>query len=222
LLHHPVAPAQAFSTCFLDAPLYNECAAEHLRRILVMGEDQVKDVRDYYQSVSEALLKISQEPVEQIIASLKQARAEQRRIFIFGNGGSAANASHFVVDVIKSTVRPDQPRYKIICLNDNMPTVTAYSNDVSYDVIFSEPLAALAEPGDVAIAISGSGNSPNVLRAMDTAKEMGLARIGLTGYAGGRLKDRCDVCVIVPSDSMQVIEDAHLVILHSVFLALLD
>ena len=101
-----------------------------------------------------------------------------------------------------------------------MPTVTAYSNDVSYDVIFSEPLAALAEPGDVAMAISGSGNSPNVLRAMDTAKAMGVTRIGLTGFAGGRLKDQCDVCVIVPSDSMQVIEDAHLVILHSVFLAL--
>jgi D-sedoheptulose 7-phosphate isomerase len=182
----------------------------------------VNHVQDYYQSVSEALLKIPQEPVDQIITALKQARAEQRRIFIFGNGGSAANASHFVVDVIKSTVRPDRPRYKIICLNDNMPTVTAYSNDVSYDVIFSEPLAALAEPGDVAIAISGSGNSPNVLRAMDTAKEIGLARVGLTGYAGGKLKDKCDVCVIVPSDSMQVIEDAHLVILHSIFLSLMN
>ena len=182
----------------------------------------MNNVRDYCQSVSEALLKISQEPVDQIITTLKQARAEQRRIFIFGNGGSAANASHFVVDVIKSTVRPDQPRYKIICLNDNMPTVTAYSNDVSYDVIFSEPLAALAEPGDVAIAISGSGNSPNVLRAMDTAKEMGLTRIGLTGRGGGQLKDKCDVCVIAPSDSMQVIEDAHLVVLHSIFLSLMN
>jgi D-sedoheptulose 7-phosphate isomerase len=166
------------------------------------------------------LLKIPQEPVHQIIAILKQARAEQRRIFIFGNGGSAASASHFVVDVIKSTVQSGQPRYKIICLNDNVPTVTAYSNDVSYDVIFSEPLAALAESGDVAIAISGSGNSPNVLRAMNTAKDMQLTRIGLTGFAGGKLQDQCDVCVIVPSDSMQVIEDAHLVILHSVFLAL--
>lgn len=182
----------------------------------------MNNVRDYCQSVSEALLKISQEPVDQIITTLKQARAEQRRIFIFGNGGSAANASHFVVDVIKSTVRPDQPRYKIICLNDNMPTVTAYSNDVSYDVIFSEPLAALAEPGDVAIAISGSGNSPNVLRAMDTAKEMGLTRIGLTGHGGGQLKDKCNVCVIAPSDSMQVIEDAHLVVLHSIFLSLMN
>lgn len=180
----------------------------------------MNNLRGYYQSVSDALLKIPQEPVHQIIAILKQARAEQRRIFIFGNGGSAASASHFVVDVIKSTVQSGQPRYKIICLNDNVPTVTAYSNDVSYDVIFSEPLAALAESGDVAIAISGSGNSPNVLRAMNTAKDMQLTRIGLTGFAGGQLQDQCDVCVIVPSDSMQVIEDAHLVILHSVFLAL--
>ena len=177
-------------------------------------------LRGYYQSLSDALLKVPLEPVHQIIAILKQTRAEQRRIFVFGNGGSAANASHFVVDMVKSTAHSSQPRYKIICLNDNMPTVTAYSNDVCFDVIFSEPLAALAESGDVAIAISGSGNSPNVLRAMDTAKDMQLTRIGLTGFAGGKLKDKCDVCVVVPSDSMQVIEDAHLVILHSVFLAL--
>ncbi len=180
----------------------------------------MKNVQDYYQTVSDALLKLPEGPVNEIIAALRQARAEKRRIFIFGNGGSAANASHFVVDVIKSTIRPDQPRLKIVCLNDNMSTVTAYSNDVSYDVIFSEPLAALAEPGDVAIAVSGSGNSPNVLRAMDTAKDMQLTRIGLTGYAGGKLKAKCDMCVIVPSDSMQVIEDAHLVVLHSIFLAL--
>lgn len=181
----------------------------------------MKSVTDYYRGVSEALLKLPQEPINRIIASLKQARADKRHIFIFGNGGSAANASHFVVDMIKSTVRPDQPRFKIICLNDNMPTVTAYSNDVSYEVIFSEPLTALAEPGDVAIAISGSGNSPNVLRAMDTATEMGLTRIGFTGFQGGKLKDKCDLCVVVPSDSMQVVEDAHLVILHSIFLQLM-
>jgi D-sedoheptulose 7-phosphate isomerase len=181
----------------------------------------METIGEYYRAVSAALFELPQAPVHQIIATLNQARADERRIFVFGNGGSAANASHFVVDVIKSTVRPDRPRFKIICLNDNMPTVTAYSNDVSYDVIFSEPLAALAGPGDVAIAISGSGNSPNVLRAMDTAKELGLTRIGLTGFAGGQLKAKCDVCVVVPSDSMQVIEDAHLVILHSVFLQLM-
>jgi D-sedoheptulose 7-phosphate isomerase len=181
----------------------------------------MNNVQDYFQAVSDVLSRLAQEPINDIIAALKQARAANRRIFIFGNGGSSANASHFVNDMIKSTVQPNQPRFKLLCLSDNVPTLTAYANDVSYDVIFAEPLAALAEPGDVAIAISGSGNSPNVLRAMDTAKEIGLTRIGLTGYAGGRLKDKCDVCVIVPSDSMQVIEDAHLVILHSIFLALM-
>ena len=177
-------------------------------------------ISDYFKAQQAALASIPEHGVSLLVETLRKALHDDQQVFVFGNGGSAANASHFVVDMIKSTVRSDQPRYKIICLNDNMPTVTAYSNDVSYDVIFSEPLAALAEPGDVAIAISGSGNSPNVLRAMDTAAEMGLTRIGLTGFAGGKLKSKCDVCVVVPSDSMQVIEDAHLVILHSIFLQL--
>jgi D-sedoheptulose 7-phosphate isomerase len=181
----------------------------------------MNNVQDYFQAVSDVLPRLPQEPINGIIAILKQARAANQRIFLFGNGGSSANASHFVNDMVKSTVKQDQPRFKLICLSDNVPTLTAYANDMSYDVIFAEPLAALAEPGDVAIAISGSGNSPNVLRAMDTAKEMGLTRIGLTGYEGGHLKDKCDVCVIVPSNSMQVIEDAHLIILHSIFLALM-
>jgi len=181
----------------------------------------MKTAHAYYQAVADTLLKLPQEPVEQIVAALKRARAEGRRIFTCGNGGSSANASHFVNDVIKSTVKEGQPRYKLVCLSDNVPTLTAYANDVSYDAIFAEPLASLAEPGDVLIALSGSGNSPNVLRAMDVAKKMGLTRVGLTGYAGGRLKDLCDICIVVPSDSMQVIEDAHLVILHSVFLELM-
>ena len=179
----------------------------------------MNNVRDYFELVSDMLHRLPPEPIEQMVACLRQARAANRRIFVFGNGGSSANASHFVNDMVKSTVRPDQPRFRLICLSDNVPTLTAYANDVSYDVIFAEPMAALAEPGDVALALSGSGNSPNILKAMDVAQEMGLTRIGLTGFAGGKLKDKCDVCVIVPSDSMQVIEDAHLVILHSVFLA---
>ena len=179
----------------------------------------MNNVRDYFELVSDTLHRLPPEPIERMVACLRQARAANRRIFVFGNGGSSANASHFVNDMVKSTVRPDQPRFRLICLSDNVPTLTAYANDVSYDVIFAEPMAALAEPGDVTLALSGSGNSPNVLKAMDVAKEMGLTRIGLTGFAGGKLKDKCDVCVIVPSDSMQVIEDAHLVILHSVFLA---
>lgn len=176
----------------------------------------------YFQTVAGVLPRIPGEPVEQIVATLRRAQAEGKRIFTCGNGGSSANASHFVNDMLKSTIQPGRPRLKLVCLSDNISTLTAYANDVSYDVIFAEPLASLAEGGDVVIALSGSGNSPNVLRAMDTAKEMGLTRIGLTGRDGGKLKDNCDICVIVPSDSMQVIEDAHLVILHAVFLAMCE
>ncbi len=178
------------------------------------------NVQDYYQTVADVVKKVPAETVNQIIALMNQARAENRRIFLFGNGGSAAAASHITVDLIKSTVQPDRPRLKVICLNDNLPTITAYANDVSYAVIFSEPLASLAEPGDLAIAISGSGNSPNVLKAMDVAQERGLTRVGLTGFQGGKLKNKCNICVVVPSDSMQIIEDVHLIILHSVFLQL--
>ena len=182
----------------------------------------MNNVRDYFQLVSDTLYKLPPEPIERIVACLRQARAENRRIFVFGNGGSSANASHIVNDMIKSTIQPGRPRMKLICLSDNVPTLTAYANDVGYDFVYAEPLASLAEPGDVAIALSGSGNSPNVLRAMDVAQEMGLTRVGLTGRDGGRLKVQCDICVIVPHDSMQVIEDAHLVILHAVFLALCE
>ncbi len=176
----------------------------------------------YFQTVAAVLPRIPAEPVAQIVTALRQAQATGKRIFTCGNGGSSANASHFVNDMLKSTIRPDRPRLKLICLSDNISTLTAYANDVSYDVIFAEPLASLAEPGDVIIALSGSGNSPNVLRAMETAGALGLTRIGLTGRDGGKLKELCDICVIVPHDSMQVIEDAHLVILHAVFLAMCE
>jgi D-sedoheptulose 7-phosphate isomerase len=177
-------------------------------------------VAQYFHRVSQVLDNIPQQPIQDIIDAFRRARAEKQRIFIFGNGGSSATASHMVNDIIKSTVGGDLPRYKIICLSDNVATMTAYANDVSYDVVFAEPLAALAEPGDLAIAISGSGNSPNVLNAMRVAAEIGLVRIGLTGRDGGQLKHLCEICLIIPSDSMQIIEDAHLATLHAIFLEL--
>lgn len=182
----------------------------------------MSEARPYFQRVAEVLLRTPQEPVAEIVAVLRKARMERRRIFMFGNGGSSANASHIVTDLVKSALQPDLPRFKVICLSDNTPMLTAYANDVSYDVVFSGQLEALAEPGDVAFALSGSGNSANVLRAMDTAREMRLIRIGLTGRDGGRLKEQCDICLVVPSDSMQIIEDVHLVVLHAIFLALCD
>lgn len=177
------------------------------------------NVTDYFRSVAGVLPQIPAAPVDQIIAILREAQEKRKHVFIFGNGGSSANASHIVNDFVKSALQSGRPRFRLTCLSDNTPLLTAYANDLAFDIVFAEPLKALAEPGDVAIAISGSGNSPNVLRAMETAHEMGMTTIGLTGRDGGKLAPLCDVAVIVPTDSMQIIEDAHLVILHAVFLA---
>jgi len=179
-------------------------------------------VQDYFRSVGQALAALPVEPVNRLIELLGNAQATGQRVFVFGNGGSAATASHFVTDMLKGAAFPGQPRLKISCLNDNVPMLTAYANDVGYGAVFVEPLAGLASPGDVALAISGSGNSENVLRAMAAARDLGLRRVGLTGFAGGRLKELCEIAIVVPADSMQVVEDAHLVILHAVMVSLLS
>jgi len=179
-------------------------------------------VPNYFQRVADVLPRIPAGPVEHIIDILKDAQAHRRQIFLFANGGSSANASHLVNDFVKNVRVPGRPRMRVFCLNDNTPLLTALANDLSYDAVFADPLAAVAEPGDVALALSGSGNSPNVLRAMEVARAMGLVCIGLTGRDGGLLAPLCDVAVIVPTDSMQIIEDAHLVILHAIYLGLCE
>ena len=156
--------------------------------------------------------------VERIVPILLRARTDDRTIFFFGNGGSASTASHFVTDIAKvaggTEGRGRGRRFRCISLNDNIPGMTAWANDVGYAEIFSGQLKALAEKGDVVVAISGSGNSPNVLEAVTTAKAMGLTTIGLTGIGGGKLKDMVDVPLVVPSNSMQHTEDTHLIVLH--------
>jgi len=154
------------------------------------------------------------EGVARIVPILLKARAGAHTIYFFGNGGSASTASHFVVDIGKATIRGDGKRFRCVALVDNVETLTAWANDAEYSRVFSEQLATLAHPGDVAFGISGSGNSPNVLVAMATAKRMGLPTIGLTGMGGGKLVAAVDVPVIVPSNSMQHVEDVHLLICH--------
>jgi D-sedoheptulose 7-phosphate isomerase len=185
----------------------------------------VEYIQNYLDEVAQIVRNLPQAEIARVINILNRARAEGRRIFVFGNGGSAAMASHFACDLGKGTVWEGKPRFKIISLNDNVPLLTAYANDFGYETVFAEPLASLAEPGDVAIAISSSGNSPNVLRAMDVARERGLTTIGITGFDGGKLKEKVDVCVIVPTDSqhpdaMQHAEDGQWVILHTVFVTI--
>ena len=158
------------------------------------------------------------EAMQRIVPILLRARSEDRTIFFFGNGGSASLASHFVTDIAKvaggTEGRGKGHRFRCLALNDNLPGLTAWANDTDYSKVFAGPLRSLAEKGDVVVAISGSGNSPNVLEGVRAAREMGLATIGLTGIGGGKLKDLVDVSVIVPSNSMQHTEDLHLVVCH--------
>ena len=152
--------------------------------------------------------------VARVIPVFLAARDEGRTIFFFGNGGSASTASHFVCDIGKATIRGGGARFRCVALNDSVESVTAWANDTEYARVFSEQLIGLGHPGDVAVGISGSGNSPNVLRALEVARARGLHTVALTGMGGGKLAPLADIALVVPSNNMQHIEDAHLLICH--------
>jgi len=175
-------------------------------------------IEDYFGEIQRVWRKMDKEPVEEMIGAFLKAYEEGKRIFFFGNGGSAATASHFCEDLGKGTLSGPKAerRIKAISLTDNTPYITAWANDEGYEVIFEQQLANLAEPGDIAVAISGSGNSPNVLRATDYANRNGLFTIGMTGYDGGKLGKMVQVHVHVPSLDMGLVEGVHLLLVHYV------
>jgi len=179
-----------------------------------MKEDAVLYGNQYIQLLIKELNSISTERITEIGTALRNAQQNKKRVFVFGNGGSAATASHMACDLGKNTRQPEQPRLKVISLVDNLARLTAYANDEGYENVFSEPLLSQAEAGDIAIAISGSGNSPNVLKGIQTARQMGLKTIGLSGFEGGKLKKMVDISLVVASDNMERIEDIHLIINH--------
>jgi D-sedoheptulose 7-phosphate isomerase len=185
-----------------------------------MMPDDLATIDEYLAQLGRVIEALPRQPLLDILQQLRQARHEKRQIFVFGNGGSAATASHMVCDLVKNTVKPNLARLKVIGLVDNVPTISAYANDEGYEHVFSQPLDSLGEAGDVAVAISASGESPNVLQAVETARRKGLVTIGLTGMAGGKLKDLVDVCLVVPSDSMEQVEDLHMIIDHLLTIAL--
>ena len=137
-------------------------------------------------------------------------------IFTMGNGGSSSTASHLAGDLAKGTITPGRPRFRVISLADNVPLITAWSNDVAYEDIFIEQLINLIERGDIVIAISGSGNSENILRAVKLARQIGGITIGLSGFDGGELSTIVDVPVVAPCYCMEQIEDVHLTVCHLV------
>jgi D-sedoheptulose 7-phosphate isomerase len=178
---------------------------------------RVPDCRSYFTRLSETIERLPFVDIDGIAEVLMDAYEHGRMIFLFGNGGSAALASHLACDLGKGTVNGSGKRFRVLSLTDNVPMMTAWANDVHYEDIFAQQLENYVKPGDVAFAISASGNSPNVLKALQTARRAGAMTIGLGGFKGGRMRELCDRCLVVPSDNMQMIEDLHLCISHALF-----
>ena len=151
---------------------------------------------------------------------LMDCHARGGHVFIAGNGGSAATASHFACDLAKGTRTEGIPGFRVIPLTDNVPLMTAWGNDTSYDRIFAEQLANLACPSDVVVAISASGSSPNILLLAERARELGAITIALTGKTGGKLHSLADLSIRVPITSIEQVEDAHMMVAHSLCVAL--
>ena len=160
--------------------------------------------------------------VEQVIEVFREALDAGRRVFVCGNGGSASTASHFACDIVKGASFQREKRFKIMALTDQLPTLTAYANDVGYDCVFVEQLKNFAEPGDIVMAISGSGNSPNVLNAIEYANSIQCKTIGLSGRDGGKLAGISQLSVQVPVPHMGRIEDAHMIVCHMIGYSLME
>lgn len=183
------------------------------------NEPPITCTHDYLRQLDHVLRNVPHESADAIADVLLRAYEEDRRIFLFGNGGSAALASHFACDLAKGTVPGirNGKRFCAMALTDNIAILTAWANDFSYDDIFAEPLKNFLEPEDVVFAISASGNSRNVIKALETARKGGAFCVGLTGFNGGLMKSLCDLCLVVPSDNMQLIEDVHLSVAHALY-----
>jgi D-sedoheptulose 7-phosphate isomerase len=177
---------------------------------------------EYVAQVDETLRTLPLARIHDVVGRLHVARLRQQTIFIMGNGGSASTATHFAADLAKNTRQPDWPPFRVISLADNMAAVTAYANDEGYDRVFVNQLANLVKPDDVVIAISASGNSPNVLRAIEYANQIGATTVGFTGFDGGQLAGLVHYNLHVASTIIEQVEDLHLMFEHMMVKALRD
>lgn len=176
--------------------------------------DFKKDIKKYIACEIETLQKLDINAVNEVLNLLIDTAKKHKRIYIFGNGGSSATASHFQNDFGKGISEYVDDKFRFQCLNDNVATLMAVANDIGFEEVFRFQLNGVIEPDDVVIAISGSGNSKNVINAVEYAKKCGNKVIGLTGYNGGKLKELSDISLHVPINSMQVTEDVHMVFDH--------
>ena len=171
-------------------------------------------INNYISELKETLDNLDRKEITQLAEILENSRQNGNKVFIFGNGGSGSTASHFACDINKGVAFGKEKRHRIIALTDNIPTMLAYSNDLSYDDVFVEQLKNFIEPGDVVIGISGSGNSKNVIKAIEFANEQRNITIGITGYEGGRLRQLATLSVNANRNDMQISEDVHMILVH--------
>jgi D-sedoheptulose 7-phosphate isomerase len=175
---------------------------------------QLDNVEGYLERLRSAIDDLPRDRLALLGEMLYRAYRNEKQVFTLGNGGSASTASHMAADIGKNTIGPNMGRFRVLSLNDNMATVTAIANDLGYENVFGEQLKNLVRPGDLVIAISGSGNSSNVLNGMRCARSACAEVAAILGFDGGSALDLADVAIVIPSDDYGVVEDAHLIINH--------
>jgi len=180
-------------------------------------------IHRYFRYLSDMMERLDRAVIERIIGALARAAEGGHTIFLLGNGGSAATASHMANDLAVGAWLPDYPPFRVVSLTDNVPVMTAIANDTGYDRLFVNQLRTLLQPGDVVLALSVSGNSPNVLEAVRFARARGAVTIGCCGFAGGALRDSVDICLHVPSEPGEYgpVEDIMMIldhVIHSYFM----
>jgi D-sedoheptulose 7-phosphate isomerase len=179
-----------------------------------MAGSMITTPSEYFTELARAASTIDQRAVQRYADALFDAWAHDRQVLIFGNGGSHANASHTVADYVKTAMVDGKRRLRALCMSDNVPMLTALGNDMGYDTTFSFPLESYGRRGDLAVAISCSGNSPNILKAAEAAKRLGMTLVALTGMKGGKVGPMADIHINVASDNFGVIEDLHMSVGH--------
>jgi len=185
-----------------------------------MNQKVTETIKKYISEVSVTLERLPIENISRVVELLEEARLKAKRVFIFGNGGSAATASHFAADFSKGAISKGKARIKAFALTVNVSLLTAWANDTLYENIFAEQLDNFIERGDIAIGISGSGNSPNVLKGITVAKAKGATTIGFIGFYGGKLRELVDIHILVTSHNMEQVEDIHLLLEHVITICL--
>ena len=170
---------------------------------------------DYRRHLDAELLRLEKDPVFlAMLERMRLARRERRTIFLCGNGGSAANANHFATDLLFGLEKNPGPIWRVVSLSANISLLTCLGNDTGYEQVFSKQLEATGQQGDLLLAYSGSGNSPNILRALQVAKGMGITTLAFLGFDGGKAKGLADLCLHFPVHDMQIAEDLHMMASH--------